>query len=87
MRKNNELMKNYHYLADYTIVWVLGGQTFLFFAISMIILYFRIKHYIGRPITLPLLLKDNNKDNVVFSVVFILHLKHTPSFAKCHQKC
>ena len=52
-----------NYVADYTIVWILGGLAFLFFAISIAILYFRIKHYIERPITLPLLLKDNNKDN------------------------
>jgi len=52
-----------NYVADYTIVWVLGGLSLLFFAISIAILYFRIKHYLERPITLPLLLENNNKDN------------------------
>ena len=51
-----------NYVADYTIVWVLGGLSLLFFVISIAILYFRIKHYLERPITLPLLLKDNNKE-------------------------
>ena len=50
-----------NYIADYTIVWVLGGLSFLFFAISITILYFRIKHYIERPITLPLLLENNSR--------------------------
>jgi len=55
-------MENYQYLADYTIVWILGGLAFLFLCICITILYFRIKHYIERPITLPLLLKNNNKE-------------------------
>lgn len=50
-----------NYIADYTIVWVLGGLSLLFFAISIAILYFRIKHYLERPITLPLLLENNSR--------------------------
>jgi len=50
-----------NYIADYTIVWVLGGLSLLFFAISFTILYFRIKHYLERPITLPLLLENNSR--------------------------
>jgi len=50
-----------NYVADYTIVWVLGGLSLLFFAISLTILYFRIKHYLERPITLPLLLENNSR--------------------------
>ena len=50
-----------NYVADYTIVWVLGGLSLLFFAISIAILYFRIKHYLERPITLPLLLENNSR--------------------------
>jgi len=53
-------LENYHYLADYTIVWILGGLALLALCIFFAIVYFRIKHYIDRPITLPLVLEEKD---------------------------
>ena len=56
-REKNMTINEINYIADYTIVWVLGGLSFLFFAISIAILYFRIKHYIEQTNYAPVVVK------------------------------